>query len=287
VRRLSFAPVVGVSALALLAFVAGVVAWREARPPELCPEGMILLGPRCCGESQSLEGGRCTGVPRRCSAEQEPSPEGCRPRAGKVELRGGRVERRPTDWDDRSGTSAPIEVEAFAIDRHELTEADYAACVTAGASAPARRRGEPGLPQTDVTAKDAAACCAHRGGALPTATQLAFAAMGAAGRRYPWGDAGAVCRRVAHGLVDGPCARGAEGPQLAGSHPSGRTPEGVLDLAGNVEEWATSEGDLEARGGSFRDESVTALRNFSRRALASDRGEDFRGFRCVYAAGSR
>jgi len=287
VSRRALAQLVSLGALALLAVVSGVVAWREGRAPELCPEGMILLGPRCCGEGQSLEGGRCIGTPRRCSAEQEASRVGCRPRPGKVQLPAGRVERRPTDWDERAGTNTPIEAKAFAIDRHELTEADYAECVAAGASAPARTRGEAGLPQTDVTAKDAAACCAHRGGALPTATQLAYAAMGTTGRRYPWGDAGAVCRRVAHGLVDGPCARSAEGPQLAGTHPSGRTPEGVLDLAGNVEEWATSEGGLEARGGSFRDESVTALRNFSRRTLASDHGEDVRGFRCVYAAGSQ
>jgi formylglycine-generating enzyme required for sulfatase activity len=287
VSRPSFTSVVGVGALAALALGSGLAAWREARPPELCPEGMVLLGSRCCGEGQTLESGRCRGTPRRCSEEQEVSPEGCRPRPGKVPLQGGRVERRPTDWDDRGGASAPIEVEAFELDRHEVTEIEYAACVAAGVSAPTKTRGEPGLPQTDVTAKDAAACCAHRGGALPTRAQLAYAAMGAVGRRYPWGDAGAVCRRVSHGLVVGPCARGADGPQLAGSHPSGRTPEGVLDLAGNVEEWALSGGGLEARGGSFRDESVTALRNFSRRPVARDGGEDFRGFRCVYAAASR
>jgi formylglycine-generating enzyme required for sulfatase activity len=258
VSRPSLASIVGVGALAALALGAGLAAWREARPPELCPEGMALHGPRCCGEGQTLEGGRCRGTPRRCSGEQEASPDGCRPRPGKVLLPAGRVERRPTDWDDRDGASAPLEVDAFAIDRHEVTEGEYAACVAAGVSAPTKTRGEPGLPQTDVTAKDAAACCAHRGGVLPTRAQLAYAAMGTVGRRYPWGDAGAVCRRVSHGLVAGPCARGADGPQLA-----------------------------EARGGSFRDESVTALRNFSRRPVPRDGGEDFRGFRCVYAATSR
>lgn len=276
---------IGVAALGVLALSAGLVAWRDARPPELCPDGMIAIGRRCCGEGQRLEAARCTGAPTRCSAAQEATPEGCLPRPGRVLLPKGRVERRPTDWDDRSVDAGPIEVDAFAIDRHEVTEAAYGECVIARACRPVPVRGEPGRPQTNVTAEEAASYCRFRGGALPTSSELAYAAMGSVGRRYPWGDAGAVCRRVAHGLVTGPCGRDADGPQLAGTHPSGATPEGVLDLAGNVEEWARTADGFEARGGSFRDESVTALRNFSRRVVAADRADDFRGFRCVYPAG--
>jgi formylglycine-generating enzyme required for sulfatase activity len=106
--------------------------------------------------------------------------------------------------------------------------------------------------------------------------------MGKTGRRYPWGDAGAVCRRVAHGLAEGPCARGATGPQLAGSHPSGASPEGIHDLAGNVAEWARIEGGYQVRGGSWADASVTSLRSFSARDVDGSRRADTIGFRCVY-----
>jgi len=273
-------------ALAALGSLLGGVGWlavREARVPTLCADGMIQLGARCCGEGQRLEYGACRGEPSRCSRVQRATPEGCVAHEGRVRLDGGRVERRPTDWDDRSQAPASLEVDTFRIDVHEVTEAEYLDCVRAGVVKAAPRRGEPGLPQTGVTATDAARCCAHRGGALPTTAELAFAAMGRAGRRYPWGDAGAVCRRVAHGLVDGPCAHGSRGPQLAGSHPSGATPEGLLDLAGNVEEWARTPAGFEARGGSYRDASVTALRTFSARVASDDDASDARGFRCVYA----
>src|SRR5208283_929136 len=117
-----------------------------------------------------------------------------------------------------------------------------------------------------LTAYEAERFCEWAGGALPTSVQLAFSAAGPSGRRYPWGDTGAVCRRAAWGLVRGPCGRGAVGPELAGSHPDGATPEGVLDLAGNVAEWAVSPGGFEARGGSFRDGTASAMRSWKRAA---------------------
>src|SRR6185503_21054203 len=101
-------------------------------------------------------------------------------------------------------------------------------------------------------------------GALPSRDQLAFAAAGQTGRRYAWGDTGAVCRRAAWGLASGPCAEGASGPEIAGAHPDGASPEGVLDLAGNVAEWsAPDRADApvaEVRGGSFADGAASALR---------------------------
>lgn len=213
--------------------------------------------------------------------------EGCVPRTARVRIEAGRVNRRPTDWDAKSVDSEPLVVDAFDIDSHEVTEAEYLECVRAHVVAEAPRRGEPGLPQTTVSADAASACCTFRGGTLPTSDQLAFAAMGPAGRRYPWGDGGAVCRRVAHGLVDGPCGHQATGPQLAGTHPSGASPEGVFDLAGNVEEWSRSATGFEARGGSFEDSSVTALRTFNARSPSGDDVHEARGFRCVYAASAR
>jgi len=271
------------------ASLAGVtwLAATRARPPLVCPEGMRARGPRCCGEGQRLEGGVCRGAPARCSTAQTMTPEGCLPKNERVLLSGGSVTRLPTDWDDTSARSPLTALAAFQLDRSEVVERDYQACVTAGACTSAPARGEPGMPQTNVSAPDAERYCAWRGGALPSSSQFAFAAMGTTGRRYPWGDAGAVCRRVAYGLSSGPCATGGTSPELAGSHPEGATPEGLVDLAGNVEEWVRSEGGYEVRGGSWQDASVTALRSFSARPAAPDERSPARGFRCVYAEGAK
>src|SRR5438552_3017582 len=62
-------------------------------------------------------------------------------------------------------------------------------------------------------------------------------------RRYPWGDTGAVCRRAAWGLANGPCATKGRSPDTVGAHPDGASRMGVFDMAGNVAEWVTSKDD--------------------------------------------
>jgi formylglycine-generating enzyme required for sulfatase activity len=150
-------------------------------------------------------------------------------------------------------------------------------------------RGEPGLPVTDLTLDEAARFCAFAGGLLPSRDQLAFAAAGSSGRRYPWGNTGAVCRRAAFGLLAGPCGRNAAGPEIAGSHPDGAAvlEDGrVLDLAGNVAEWTLPDDAgatvTDVRGGSWADASAAALRTWNRRGVpVSSRAPDV-GVRCAY-----
>jgi len=136
-----------------------------------------------------------------------------------------------------------------------------------------------------MTRAEAEAYCAFRGGRLPTADEWSWAAAGAGARRYPWGDTGAVCRRAWWGLNNGPCAFGHIGPELAGLHPDGSTPEGIHDLAGNVSEWvagAKEDGEGEIRGGSYATQLATDLRTWRAvRVLASHRAHDV-GARCAY-----
>jgi sulfatase modifying factor 1 len=275
-----------VAAAAALSLVGAVIAVARSRaePPARCAPGMIPLGPRCCGEGQRLEGERCAGAPARCAAGMDPTPAGCVARPRVVRIAGGVLRVGPGDW-EAQGVVAPYEAEIspFGLDALEVTEARWAACVAAGACPAVEVSGEPGRPVSGVTLDDAARFCRWDGGALPTSDQLAFAAAGRTGRRYAWGDTGAVCRRAAWGLVAGPCAWGATGPELAGSHPDGASPEGALDLAGNVAEWAiTGSGAAEARGGSFADGAASALRAWQRRALPADaRGREV-GVRCTH-----
>lgn len=89
------------------------------------------------------------------------------------------------------------------------------------------------LPVTNVTWYGAQAYCQALGRRLPTEAEWELAARGVNGRLYPWGDtwieANASTSRSP--LID---------PRVKAqvdAYPSGATPEGILNLAGNVEEW--------------------------------------------------
>jgi formylglycine-generating enzyme required for sulfatase activity len=132
--------------------------------------------------------------------------------------------------------AARIAVAAFGIDRVEVTNARYAACVDAGACSP-----PVGPAFADVTKADhpvslvswpqAAAYCRWVGKRLPTEAEWEKAARGADGRVWPWGSR-FEAERVNAGYTLGTAA--------VGSYAAGASPYGVLDMAGNVWEWTSS-----------------------------------------------
>jgi formylglycine-generating enzyme required for sulfatase activity len=143
---------------------------------------------------------------------------------------------------------APHEVwlSDFWIDRTEVTVARFRQCVAAGrcAAPPYAAGGErfdgPDLPVTLVTWNDARTFCAWAGGRLPTEAEWERAARGTALRRYPWGNVWNP-NLANHGRFGWDYIDGSDGYlELApvGSFRDGRTPDGIDDLAGNVEEWA-------------------------------------------------
>lgn len=274
------------SAFAAMASIAIVVqlALLERTPPVRCPAGLVLFPGRCCGVGQTLVAGRCEGRAASCGAEQhflesEGELAGCVFDAPPVALKGGKLPAGAADWQVAAGAS--LDVAPFALDRGEVTVARYTECVRAGACAKLPSEREPGLPVTGLSAEDAARFCAFAEGRLPSSAEWRFAASGSEGRRFPWGFTGLVCRRASFGLVSGPCGSDASGPDLVGARPDGKTPDGIVDLSGNVAEWTRDpDGRLRARGGSYR--SRVAAELVTAAVEVPDARAQNVGFRCAY-----
>ncbi|MEZ4278704.1 MAG: SUMF1/EgtB/PvdO family nonheme iron enzyme [Myxococcota bacterium] len=184
------------------------------------------------------------------------------------------------------------EVEAFAIDRTEVTVAAYRACVEAGACTPPdvaescnwAQQGRERHPINCVDWEQAKAYCAFRGARLPTEWEWEKAARGSEGRRNPWGDAPADCRLAVIDEGGGNACGAGDTTFEVGSRPAGATPEGILDLIGNVWEWtATVRENGRApvvRGAAYYSEPGHARASHLLRFNPIGRGP-FVGFRCA------
>jgi len=286
-RKLLGASLGGGAAVSALSLVV-VLLRGVASAPRRCAAGFVAGPTRCCPRGQSERDGACVGAIATCPPPliaRGGAVAGCAVVPKQVRIAGGRLELAAVDWEGApgdppgKGTVAP-----FLIDAHEVTHARWQDCVRGGGCR-ALGAAEPGLPVTGVSPEEATAFCRFVAGRLPRADEWAFAAGVGRGFRYPWGPTGLVCRRAAFGLVAGPCAEGARGPELAGARPDGATPDGVEDLAGNVAEWTVEpDGAMTARGGSYASRSAAELKSWASVMLE---GADARvGFRCAYEVGA-
>lgn len=218
-----------------------------------------------------------------------------------------------------------VVLEEFWIDRTEVTNAQYQACVADGeCAAPLERssysvsdyytnQSYAAYPVVHVTWEMADNFCEWRGGRLPTEAEWEYAAIGRSGALYPWGNALAGDKA---NFCDAACSSNFSWRDISikdgeaeigpvGSYPAGASWVGALDMAGNVYEWvfdwydegfyAVSPDENPAgpasgtehvlRGGSWFDRAEF-LRSANRVAFPAGGSGDNIGFRCVDARSS-
>lgn len=213
---------------------------------------------------------------------------------------------------------------AYRIDKYPVTNAQYARFVAATGHRPPLHWKDGRIPPllekhpvTMISWFDAKKYAEWAGKRLPTEAEWERAARGNDGRRWPWGNNMDPERLNTYYQVGS--------TTVVGSYPNGASPEGVMDLAGNVSEWvaddflpypeseapkdmfqakvaqipasaaerskavadfvATDERYKVMRGGSWKSDPFSTS-GYHRNFSWPNFASDFFGFRCVTTAGT-
>jgi formylglycine-generating enzyme required for sulfatase activity len=191
---------------------------------------------------------------------------------------------------------------AYYIDVHEVTNREFKQFKPAHTFP----EGDEELPATKVYKTEAIAYARWAGKRLPSNAEWEKAARGTDGRRYPWGDRFETNRanldphKVAQAMgqvCELPVTKDGRRKVAPGSFPTGASPYGAHDMAGNVWEWVSDNhrdsnwlrffGEYEERGilrGGAYAYSPKQARTTHQAFEALNATCNDVGFRCVMAA---
>ncbi|MBL8171015.1 MAG: SUMF1/EgtB/PvdO family nonheme iron enzyme [Acidobacteria bacterium] len=221
-----------------------------------------------------------------------PSPAAAAAPAGMSYIPGGQFLMGRNDGDKYESPAHDVTVKPFYMDRTEVTNEEYHKFVEATGHRPpphwkdkAFPPGEAQFPVVNVSWDDAQAYAQWANKRLPSEEEWEFAARGADGRLYPWGN------NWEQNWANANRERGGQ-VSAVGSYSQGASPFGLQDMCGNVWEWTSSNlvnyaktneeialGKV-IRGGAYdvpRDRATATYRG----VLPTDRLRDKTGFRCV------
>jgi formylglycine-generating enzyme required for sulfatase activity len=139
-----------------------------------------------------------------------------------------------------------VSLDAFYIDRYEVTVADYAKFLEKETAdhplswQEARGGKNQEKPVLGVDWYDAAEYCQWANKRLPTEAEWEKAARATDGRIYPWGNDPPTAIHANFGQEK---ATGYSAVAKVGSFEKGQSPYGIYDLAGNVWEWVADRYD--------------------------------------------
>lgn len=204
-----------------------------------------------------------------------------------------------------------VKMSSFCIDKTEVTVAAYQECTKAKKcdDAPMKtcngvQQGLGDHPINCVDWRMADLYCKWAGRQLPSEAQWEYAARGTKGqrRKYPWGD-----REPSAELLNAHCSGCGKlnGTAPVTEYEAGATPEGVLNMAGNVAEWVrdmsvnykasgppptdpvtvgptnANNGLRIVRGSAWTTDALNRVRTTYRRSHGMGERHDWLGFRCA------
>ena len=265
--------------------------------------GMRLMG----GQKESITAAKDENEPTPTQVDSVTTPElNSIDENGRILIPEGEFEMGSDSGNADERPAHTVHLDAYWLDQTEVTNSQYHACVNKGGCTQPRITSSHNIqdyfwqftyndhPVINVTWDQAAQYCEWVGGHLPTEAEWEKAARGTDGRTYPWGNSPPNKDTLNYNSYVGDTAR-------VGSYPSGASPYGVLDMAGNVDEWVADwyiRGYYEIseeknpqgpdngsrrvlRGGSWSDEAGQ-VRTTYRLDYSPDSAYDGTGFRCAY-----
>jgi formylglycine-generating enzyme required for sulfatase activity len=212
----------------------------------------------------------------------------------------GRFEMGSNEGDRDERPIHDVTVDTFQIQRTLVSVAEYRLCEAKGACTATPEKpycnehleGREAHPINCATWRQARDFCAWAMARLPTEAEWEYAARGKDGRRYPWGNERPARQLCWDGKTSDLGMMKRRSTCEVDAHPSGASPFGLFDMAGNVWQWTSDLASYDydgrrtgpkriTRGGTwyaYDGQDVRATLRFPEREDVEDYGT---GFRCA------